>query len=92
MELFAQLFSSLLVFVGSEEARRVAPALASVRRPVGSRTGATLRRSGLSVAPRFLWECLTSRTVNGFPAPATSNPAGGFPALGFPACFISRFM
>ena len=33
MELFAKLYSSLLVFVGSEEARRVALALASVRRP-----------------------------------------------------------
>jgi hypothetical protein len=38
------------------------------------------RRSGLSVAPRFLWECLTSPTVRPFPAPATSNGAGGFPA------------
>ena len=27
---------------------------------VGSRTGAVLRRFSLSVAPRFLWECLTS--------------------------------
>jgi hypothetical protein len=50
------------------------------------------RRLGLSVAPRFLWECLTSRTVGRFPAPAASNPAGGFPALGFPACFTSRVM
>ena len=33
METFAKLFGSLLAFVGSEEARRVAPALASVRRP-----------------------------------------------------------
>ena len=33
MELFAKLFDSLLVLVGSEEARRVALALASVRRP-----------------------------------------------------------
>ena len=57
---------------------------------VGSRTGAAFRRFSLSVAPRFLWECLTSRTVNPFPAPASSNPAGGFPALGFPACFSSR--
>jgi len=49
---------------------------------VGSRTGAVFRRSGLSVAPRFLWECLNSQTVNPFPAPATSHPACGFPALG----------
>jgi hypothetical protein len=33
METFATLFGSLLAFVGSEEARRVALALASVRRP-----------------------------------------------------------
>ena len=32
--------------------------------PVGSRAGAVLRRRGLSVSPRFLWECLTSRTVS----------------------------
>jgi len=33
METFAKLFERFLVFVGSEEARRVALALASVRRP-----------------------------------------------------------
>ena len=59
---------------------------------VGSRTGAVFRRSGLSVAPRFLWECLNSQTVNPFPAPATSHPACGFPALGAPVCFVPRFM
>src|SRR5215472_858772 len=59
---------------------------------VGSRTGASLRRLSLSVAPRFLWECLTSRIVSWFPAPAASNPACRFPALGFPACFASRVM
>jgi hypothetical protein len=59
---------------------------------VGSRTGAVLRRSDLSVAPCFLWECLTSRTVSLFPAPATSHPACGFPALGAPVCFAARFM
>jgi len=37
------------------------------------------RRSGLSVAPRFLRECLTHRTEAGFPA--TSNGACRFPAL-----------
>jgi hypothetical protein len=31
-----------------------------------------LRRSGLAVAPRFLWECLSSPTVSPFPTPATS--------------------
>jgi hypothetical protein len=40
---------------------------------VGSRNGAMLRRSDLSGAPRFLWECLTNRTVSWFPFPATSN-------------------
>jgi hypothetical protein len=59
---------------------------------VGSRTGAVFRRSGLSVAPRFLWECLNSQTVNPFPAPATSHPACGFPALGAPVCFVPRVM
>ena len=59
---------------------------------VGSRTGAELRRLRLSVAPRFLWECLTSRTVSRFPAPASSNPAGRFPALRFPVCFTARVM
>ena len=44
-----------------------------------------LRRRGLSVSPRFLWECLTSRTVSPFPAPATSHAACGFPALRAPA-------
>src|SRR5713101_5779780 len=59
---------------------------------VGSRTGAMLRRCSLAVAPRFLWECLTSQTVSWFPAPATSNVACGFPALRSPVGFKSRFM
>jgi len=59
---------------------------------VGSRTGAVLRRFGLSVAPRFLWECLTNRTVNRIPAPATSHVACGFPALRAPAHFTWRVM
>ena len=50
------------------------------------------RRFGLAVAPRFRWECLTNRTVNWFPAPATSHVACGFPALRAPAPFTSRFM
>src|ERR1700720_3883989 len=61
-------------------------------KPVGSRTGAVFRRSGLAVARRFLWECLNSQTVNPFPAPATSHPACGFPALGAPVCLVSRVM
>jgi hypothetical protein len=59
---------------------------------VGSRTGAVLQRAGLSVSPRFLWECLTNRTVSPFPIPAASNPPCGFPAVGFPVCFVARFM
>jgi hypothetical protein len=59
---------------------------------VGSRTGAGLRRFGLSISPRFLWECLTSRTVSRFPVPATSNPSCRFPAMGLPARFRSRVM
>jgi hypothetical protein len=59
---------------------------------VGSRAGAVFLRSGLSVSPRFLWECLINQTVNPFPAPATSHPACGFAALGAPVCFVSRFM
>ena len=51
-----------------------------------------LRRSGLSVAPRFLWECLNSPTVNWFPIPAASNGACGFPALRSPVAFASRVM
>src|ERR1700719_5386554 len=61
-------------------------------KPVGSRTGAVFRRLSLAVAPRFLWECLNSQTVNPFPAPATSHPACGFPALGAPVCFVPRVM
>jgi hypothetical protein len=40
--------------------------------------------------PCRLLQCLTNRTVSPFPVPASSNPAGGFPALGLPACFSSR--
>ena len=59
---------------------------------VGSRTGATLRRFSLAVAPRLLWECLSSQTVSWFPAPASSNPSCRFPAMGLPVCFPSRVM
>jgi hypothetical protein len=59
---------------------------------VGSRNGAILRRSDLSGPPRFLWECLTNRTVSWFPSPATSNGACRFPALRSPARFAERFM
>jgi hypothetical protein len=59
---------------------------------VGSRTGAVLRRSSLAGAPCFLWECLSIRTVNPFPIPASSHAACGFPALRVPVCFASRVM
>ena len=51
-----------------------------------------LRRFSLAVAPRFLWECLTSHTVSWFPVPATSNAACGFPALRSPVRFTPRFI
>ena len=61
--------------------------------PVGSRAGAVLRRSGLAVAPRFLWECLSSPTVSPFPTPATSvgSRAGAVPrrsGLSGAPCFL----
>ena len=51
-----------------------------------------LRRTGLSVSPRFLWESLTSHSVSPFPAPASSHAACGFPALRAPAHFSPRVM
>jgi hypothetical protein len=71
---------------------RMMPTFPPLPLKVGSRTDARLRRFDLSVAPRFLWECLTNRIVSWFSAPATSNRACPFRALGFPACFLSRFM
>ena len=59
---------------------------------VGSRASAMLLRFRLAVAPRFLWECLNSRTVSWVPAPATSNPSCRFPAMGLPVCFRLRVM
>ncbi len=59
---------------------------------VGSRAGA------VTVGPAYLLlrlsavECLNSRAVVPFPAPASSNAACGFPALRFPARFTSRVM
>jgi hypothetical protein len=52
----------------------------------------TLSKLRLAVTPRFHWECLSSQTVNPFPAPATLHPACGFPALDAPVCFVPRFM
>ena len=52
-----------------------APSRLHTRRPVGPKAGAMLRRCGLSVAPRFLWECLNSHTVSRFqpPPPRTQH-------------------
>jgi hypothetical protein len=58
----------------------------------GSRAGAVPLRIDLSVAPRFLQECLTSLSVSPFPVPARSNAACRFPALRFPIGFVSKFM
>ena len=49
------------------------------RSSVGSRTGAVLLRSGLSVSPRFLWECLISRAVNPFQSPPRRTQRADFP-------------
>jgi len=55
-----------------------------------SRTGArTVGPGGFSLAFAVGLNPVAMVT---FPAPATSNAAGGFPALRFPACFMSRFM
>jgi hypothetical protein len=59
---------------------------------VGSKTGALLPGSASPLAPRFLWECLTSRTISPFPVPAASSAPCGFPAVGFPVCFAARSM
>jgi hypothetical protein len=59
---------------------------------VGSRASAILLRFRLAVAPRFLWECLISRTVSWVPVPAPSNPSCRFPAMGLPVCFRLRVM
>ena len=37
------------------------------------------RRSGLSVAPRFLWKCLNNRTVAGFHSPPRRTERADFP-------------
>jgi hypothetical protein len=79
-----------------DEREKVEYLLALVPDPVhtlvGSRASAILRRFRLAVAPRFLWECLISRTVSWVPAPATSNPSCRFPAMGLPVCFPPRVM
>ena len=57
---------------------------------VGSGTGApTVGSGGWSVA---FAPGLSPAPIITFPAPASSNPAYGFPVLGSPAAFVSRFM
>jgi len=69
------------------------PDLGSVSTPrssVGSRTGAPALGSGGCHSAFAL--ALSPATIAALPAPATSNGAGGFPALRFPARFASRVM
>ena len=46
---------------------------------VGSRAGVVFRRSGLAIAPRFLWECLTNLTVSRFQPPPRRTGLADFP-------------
>ena len=57
---------------------------------VGSRTGAPTVGSGGSSKAFALG--LSPAPLVTFPAPATSNPAYGFPVPGFPGCFAPRVM
>ena len=59
---------------------------------VGSRTGAVPRRRPLGCVRLFQLRARLGVAVSPSPAPATSNPAGRFPAPGFPARFTSRVM
>src|SRR5258708_8087816 len=68
-----------------DEAKRLAPWLGRGQAPYSG-------GSAYLFAPRFLWECLNSRTVSWVPAPASSNPSCRFPAMGLPAGFRSRVM
>jgi hypothetical protein len=54
---------------------------------VGSRTGGILQRFRLSVAPRFLWECLTSRTVSLVSSPRLIKPIVPISSNGLPVRF-----
>ena len=60
------------------------------RSSVGSRTVAPSLGSG--GCPSAFALDLSPAAVDTFPAPATSNATGGFPALRSPACFASRVM
>ncbi len=64
--------------------------LTTSRPQVGSRAGArTLGSGGISTAFAM---ALSPATMVTFPVPATSNPACGFPAPGFPVYFMLRLM
>jgi hypothetical protein len=71
--LFARAIPSTSAFPETGAGRLLHYSFRGLLSVVGSRNGAMLRRSDLSGAPRFLWECLTNRTVSWFPFPATSN-------------------
>ena len=58
--------------------------------PVGSRTGA--RTVGSGGFPTAFAVDLSPAAIVTFPAPATSNAAGRFPALRSPVCLTSRVM
>jgi hypothetical protein len=57
---------------------------------VGSRAGAPILGSG-GCSTAFA-VALSPAAIISFPAPATSNVAGGFPALRSPVCFVPRVM
>jgi hypothetical protein len=57
---------------------------------VGSRTGAVSLGPAYLGLPVSSGSGLTSKTVNRFPVPATSNVESGFPALRSPVGFTSR--
>ena len=66
---------------GSVSSRRSSVGSRAGAPPVGSGGSSGAFAPGLSPAP-----------VGTFPAPASSNPACRFPALGFPVAFVSRVM
>ncbi len=63
----------------AEQEARKRPEVLRLMTLVGSRNGAILRRSDLSGAPRFLWECLTNRTVSWFHPPPRRTEHADFP-------------
>ena len=59
---------------------------------VGSRTGARTVGGGFPSRALSIARWVHSSALATFPVPATSNGAGGFPALRFPVHFAGRFM